>query len=136
MWIARDKDQTLWLFENKPVREDDLWSNSDSDCMKLSDTTGQLFPDLKWEDEPIEVDLVFKGKTNKTDITVTRKNIIFNDSYWTALRNEAAVTAMQSILEKWNNVSLNSIVIEEACELSVDCADALIKKLKSKEIKI
>lgn len=61
MWIARDKDQTLWLFENKPIKENDVWNCSDhiSAYIKISDKT--LFPELKWEDEPIEVDLIKKG---------------------------------------------------------------------------
>lgn len=131
MWIARDKDGSLWLFENKPVRKNCNWNHPNLDFMKISDTTGQLLPKLKWEDEPIEVDLLPKGKTNKTD----SKNTIFNDSYWTALRNNTAMAAMATILEKQNNISEPS-VLEEVCELSVDCADALIKKLKSKDIKI
>ena len=92
-----------------------------------------MFPELKWEDEPMEVDLVPKGKTNKTDITVTRENIIFNDSYWTNMCNTTAMAAMAAIIEKWNNICLDS-VIEEVCELSVAYANTLIKKLKSKEL--
>lgn len=101
--------------------------------MKILDTI--LLPDLKWEDEPMEIDLLPKGKTNKTDITVTRENIIFNDSYWTALRNTTAITAMATMLEKWNNISSPSVQ-EEASETAIDCADILIKKLKSKDIKL
>ena len=55
MWIARDEDQSLWLFEFKPFRKNHVWHSTDSDFMKLSDFT--LFPNLKWEDEPIEVEI-------------------------------------------------------------------------------
>lgn len=70
MWIARDKDETLWLFEEMPQRitgdiyKDDGWwcdvedtSRNMSYCMLDSN----LFPDLKWEDEPREVVLVEKS---------------------------------------------------------------------------
>ena len=136
MWIARDKNRELWLYDEKPTREEkySCWINKSSITNEgigtLDDT---MFPELKWEDEPMEVDLVPKGKTNKTDITVTRENIIFNDSYWTNMCNTTAMAAMAAIIEKWNNIYLDS-VIEEVCELSVAYANTLIKKLKSKEL--
>lgn len=66
MWVARDKDECLWLFIDKPIRsqKNDWWEvdtqNSllrDDDCLQIDE---ELFPDLSWEDEPIEVDLVRK----------------------------------------------------------------------------
>lgn len=66
MWVARDKDECLWLYIDKPIRsQTQIWwevdtINSllrDDDCMEID---GDLFPDLSWEDEPIEVDLVRK----------------------------------------------------------------------------
>lgn len=62
MWIAKDKDGSLWLFENKPVRKKYDWNDSNSDFMEISDTTGLLLPELKWEDEPIEVELTIKKR--------------------------------------------------------------------------
>lgn len=134
MYIARDKDGSLWLYNEKPIRneEENDWTISSPTDNAVGTLYSTMFPSLKWEDEPMEVDLVPKGKTNKTDITVTRENIIFNDSYWTNMRNTTAMTAMAAIIEKWNNICLDS-VIEEVCELSVDYADTLVKKLKSKE---
>ena len=44
MYIARDKDGTLCVFFNKPIKID-----------------SSLFPEVKWEDEePTEVELVTK----------------------------------------------------------------------------
>lgn len=63
MWVARDKDERLWLFIDKPIRsqKNDWWEvdtqNSllrDDDCMEIS---GDLFHELRWEDEPLEVEL-------------------------------------------------------------------------------
>ena len=74
-WVARDDDRTLTFFFSKPHRacyvndeiyfenelEDGMipwvWSalkNSNQEYILLPTT---MFPDLKWEDEPIEVEL-------------------------------------------------------------------------------
>lgn len=65
MWVARDKDGCLCLFENKPWRQmiDKMWL--DFPCYidyKYEPYTGcleqldpDLYPDLTWEDEPIEI---------------------------------------------------------------------------------
>lgn len=63
IWIARDKDGSLYLYEEKPVRIDcgDYWSFRDLDdnpiCCEID---GYLFPELTWDSEPIE--LVIKEK--------------------------------------------------------------------------
>lgn len=51
VWLARDKDGSLWLYPSVPYREDDIWgcewSSSKIDSHK--------FPSVKWEDdEPTE----------------------------------------------------------------------------------
>ena len=58
MWIARDKDGELTLFSNKPHRYTEVWWNDEfNDTMILNQN---MFPNLTWEDEPIEVELVIK----------------------------------------------------------------------------
>lgn len=62
MYIARDKDGTLCVFFNKPVKIDDrgYWQPTkvSLDCIKIDSS---LFPEVKWEDEePTEVELVKK----------------------------------------------------------------------------
>lgn len=66
MWIARDKDGTMWLYIDEPVRSLNSWEVDTEksllradDCMEID---GDLFPDIKWEDEPIEVELIKKKK--------------------------------------------------------------------------
>lgn len=65
MWIARDSNGKLFLHKTKPVcvyrRETGYWhwqspdiTNDDIVCEVFDD----IFPDLKWKDEPIEVELV------------------------------------------------------------------------------
>ena len=56
LWVARDKRCGLFLYETKPILDFDfgIWF-SDSDCMGT--ISKNLFPELKWEDEPIEIEL-------------------------------------------------------------------------------
>lgn len=69
MWIARDKDGTLNLYDGKPFRGTEyqwwMYSGNYSEINKESDSLlGEIiFKDLKWDDEPLEVELVKKGKS-------------------------------------------------------------------------
>ena len=56
LWVAREKRGGLFLYETKPILDYDfgIWF-SDSDCMGA--ILRAFFPELKWEDEPIEVEL-------------------------------------------------------------------------------
>lgn len=67
MWVARDKDGELNLYKAKPQRSDAIGYNHESwDTLKFDDNgielDPKLFPDLTWDDEPIEVELVRKNK--------------------------------------------------------------------------
>lgn len=57
MWVARDKNGTLKLFDSMPKRGELCGEWFNAWCFKLNN---DLFPDLKWEDEPIEVELKIK----------------------------------------------------------------------------
>lgn len=57
-WVARDEDGALYVFASRPQRakgiyKEDIWDNGDA-ALPLPKS---IFPDLKWEDEPIEVEL-------------------------------------------------------------------------------
>jgi hypothetical protein len=52
-WVARDEDGLLALYEERPIRRNREWMSS----MNFFTLDHELFPDLKWEDEPIEVEL-------------------------------------------------------------------------------
>lgn len=54
LWVARDKNGFLFVYEDKPTRCDNQreWLGRFLCSMKNS-----YFPELKWEDEPIEVEL-------------------------------------------------------------------------------
>ena len=54
LWVARDKNGFLFAYKDKPARCDNQkeWIGWFLFSMKNS-----FFPDLKWEDEPIEVEI-------------------------------------------------------------------------------
>lgn len=56
LWIAREKRGGLFLYKTKPERDCDygIWF-SNLDCMGA--ISKNLFPDLKWENAPIEVEI-------------------------------------------------------------------------------
>jgi len=67
MWVARDKDDVLNLYtaSTKPWRAKveidneivEYWDN-DGECIEID---GSLFPDLKWDHEPLEVEITLKN---------------------------------------------------------------------------
>lgn len=59
-WVARDANyQRLTIYEEKPERLSDMWYALNSDIVALSPT---LFPDLTWDSDPIEVEIIIKRK--------------------------------------------------------------------------
>ena len=54
-WVARDKDGNLFAYNDKPTRCDNQkeWFEEKF----LFSMENSFFPELKWEDEPIEVEL-------------------------------------------------------------------------------
>lgn len=62
MWVARDKNGTLWLYDKKPRKKKRVgcWSNDTAGMMRVFKPS---FPKVKWEDEePTEVELTIKHK--------------------------------------------------------------------------
>ena len=62
LYVARDKDKTLWLFLGKPIRDYNCYITkicgsviSNSYNFKDFGLNPDDFKDLKWEDEPVEV---------------------------------------------------------------------------------
>ena len=56
LWVGREKRGGLFLYKTKPIRDCDfgIWFTK-LDCMGM--ISKNLFPELKWKDEPIEVEL-------------------------------------------------------------------------------
>ena len=58
MWVARDKDRTLWFFSKFPHQSGIAYYVQDNIFGYSSKIDQDLFPDLKYEDGPIEVEVI------------------------------------------------------------------------------
>lgn len=59
LWVARDKNGLLYLYENKPMKFSTTFDEHNGFCVELLNS--DLFPEVKWEDEePTEIELVIK----------------------------------------------------------------------------
>lgn len=73
-WVARDKkDNALNLHAEEPYRtqsgyqqgdEPDWW---ESECASFLPLDKGLFPDLTWDSDPIEVEIIIKRKNNENN---------------------------------------------------------------------
>jgi hypothetical protein len=63
MWVARNKYGTLGLYYKKPIRDESHleWQPSDKEGNWMLINLN-LFPYLRWKDEPIEIGLIDKNK--------------------------------------------------------------------------
>lgn len=60
LYVARDKDESLYLYEYKPKKCRTVWSDYLGFIEKLD---SNLFPEVRWPDEePTEVELVIKKR--------------------------------------------------------------------------
>lgn len=57
MWIARDKDDSLWLYKEKPRRGEDTWEGDEYFHIEDSeiDILDGPFPEVTWENSPKEL---------------------------------------------------------------------------------
>ena len=66
LWLARDKDGFLTLFKSKPERAHEEWVDFNPETEEqFIFIDNSLFPNLKWEDEPIEVNIFTKEFVQK-----------------------------------------------------------------------
>lgn len=61
-WVARDEDGHLFMYSTKPERDEALqeWMGRYANF----DLRDYLFPDLTWDDDPQEVEIIIKRKKN------------------------------------------------------------------------
>ena len=56
MWLARDRDEDLWLFSQKPSKLKGSWAGILG--TRRGELPGTMFPEVKWSDnEPTKVKL-------------------------------------------------------------------------------
>lgn len=56
-WVARDADGDMFLYQNEPNRIEITWFG-----YMMHSLPKDSFPDLTWDDDPIEVELIIKRK--------------------------------------------------------------------------
>lgn len=74
LWIARDKDNNLFIYNNKPVIHKEYESfdvdlnNNDSNIFyfeRIIQINSKLFPEVTWENSPQQVELkLIKNDSN------------------------------------------------------------------------
>ena len=113
MWIARDLDGDLYLYDIKPEKGNIQWQIPCNESGIIAMLDSESFPNVKWEDEePTEVDIVPKSSKEYN----TPKSID-----WEQRRYEIA------------KEMLSLSATEYDAEYAVECADSLIKELRKGE---
>lgn len=57
VWVARDADNSLWIYTTKPVKSDGMFHCSASGEMFQIDDS--VYPEITFENSPIRVKLLF-----------------------------------------------------------------------------
>ena len=60
MYLARDKNGDLYLFDDRPYRGNECWwseAGLDGTYLKIKNS---LYPDVTWDSEPLRVGLVIQ----------------------------------------------------------------------------
>ena len=58
-WITKDRDGEMWIYDDKPKKEDNVWIWTKKPCSfkSLDMIKNSLFTEIKWEDEePVYID--------------------------------------------------------------------------------
>ena len=56
-WIARDRWEEMWIYSDKPKKEDEQWNWNTYNFKPLNIFKNSLFTEIKWEDEePVYID--------------------------------------------------------------------------------
>ena len=62
-WIARDKDNSLWLYGDIPIKKSTCWSNENSEIGEEFAFYNHLFQFITWQDdEPYNIEELLKGE--------------------------------------------------------------------------
>ena len=115
VWLARDKNGELWLYQSIPNRDADEWFCKAS-CCKIDSSK---FPSVKWEDdEPTEAYITLTEPQAAKEID------------WEQRRYEIAKDLLKSFVSKL----MVERVIEEKemfAKYVINIADTLINELKN-----
>lgn len=62
IWIARDKDGSLFMYRKKPERRDDLFHPIDGSFLEIDEENEIKFNDVTWENSPVECRIIINKK--------------------------------------------------------------------------
>lgn len=125
LWVARDKNGELYLYNEKPERYNDsgVWCA----CGICSKSDNNLFPGLTWEDDPIEVeirpvitDLDAKASEYANNATKTASDTISSkaDEYKTEIFNILGeyIKELDKNKVQFSQQEVDKIKINQLCE--------------------
>lgn len=121
VWLARDKDESIFMHNNKPKKYsiDSIWMSDY--FVKLNK---EEFPSVKWEDdEPTEAYITLANEPQpKQDID------------WEQRRYEIAKEMMLELYRQATAVSERGqgIMLKDIADIAMGFADILIEKLKKR----
>lgn len=118
VWIARDKDNKLFAFSERPNKCKGYWAFAPS--MQLDKS---IFPSVKWkDDEPTEAYITLAEPQPKQEKAID----------WEQRRYEIAKEVMYKIYRQEVAVSMQGqgIMLKDIADIAVAFADTLIKELK------
>ena len=122
VWIARDKDNRLFAFSERPNKEKDIWTlEGNYVCMELF---FRKFASIKWEDdEPTEAYITLAEPQPKQKQEID----------WEQRRYEIAKEMLPVIYRQEVAVSNRGqgIILKDVADIAVAFADVLISKLKN-----
>ena len=125
VWLARDKDNRLFAFSERPNKEKDIWTlESNYVCIELS---FRKFPSVKWEDdEPTEAYITLAEPQEQPTLK--------QEIDWEQRRYEIAKEMMYKIYRQKAEVSERGqgIMLKDVADIAVAFADTLISTLKNK----
>lgn len=57
VWVARDEDNSLWIYTTKPVKSDGMFHcSATGDMFQIDDS---VYPEITYENSPVKVKLLF-----------------------------------------------------------------------------
>ena len=60
-WLARDEDEELYMYKDKPLRGSEQWHENPVSITGLIELRKESFPEIKWsDDEPTKVSITIK----------------------------------------------------------------------------
>ena len=124
VWLARDKDGSLWVHPNIPFRDGDMWF-CDAPIIRVDSSS---FPNIKWEDDkPTEAYISLaepqeQPKQKKAIDWEQRRYEIAKEMLHVIYRQEVAVSEQRQ-----------GIMLKDTADFAVAFADMLINKLKEQD---